>query len=202
MPTNPNGIKLFVLWAEQHKARWHQGTIRVCTPSNLSTELVSPKGTSECCLFTVPFLRQPNQFRMLHFILPKWLEWQAINRGFIPEKRAWERVVTETEGSRGINDPSSYPGSKIRKRKNTCEASWLGWIHFKTHTQNWRVKNADCSSRGPGFNSQHPHGGSQTSVTPVPENPTPSRDTPFCPLWAPGTHVIHRHVCKTPIHIR
>jgi hypothetical protein len=30
------------------------------------------------------------------------------------------------------------------------------------------------SSRGPRFNSQHPHGGSPLSVTPAPENPTPS----------------------------
>jgi hypothetical protein len=26
------------------------------------------------------------------------------------------------------------------------------------------VKSTDCSSRGPEFNSQHPHGGSQPSV--------------------------------------
>ena len=34
--------------------------------------------------------------------------------------------------------------------------------------QGWRdgsvVKSSDCSSRGPKFNSQHPHGGSQPSV--------------------------------------
>ena len=30
------------------------------------------------------------------------------------------------------------------------------------------------SSRGPGVSFQHPHGGSQLSVTPVPEDPTPS----------------------------
>jgi len=27
------------------------------------------------------------------------------------------------------------------------------------------VKRTDCSSKGPGFNSQHPHGCSQLSVT-------------------------------------
>jgi hypothetical protein len=51
------------------------------------------------------------------------------------------------------------------------------------HDQNvlyggWRdgseVKNTDYSSRGPGFNSQHPHGSSQLSVTPVPGDLTPS----------------------------
>jgi hypothetical protein len=30
------------------------------------------------------------------------------------------------------------------------------------------VKSTDCSSRGPGFNSQYVHGGSQLSVTPFP----------------------------------
>jgi hypothetical protein len=40
------------------------------------------------------------------------------------------------------------------------------------------VKTTDCSSKGPEFNSQHPHG--NTTVTPVPEDPTPS----------------HRHTCR------
>ena len=30
------------------------------------------------------------------------------------------------------------------------------------------VKSPGCSSRGPGFDSQHPHGGSQLSMTPFP----------------------------------
>jgi hypothetical protein len=38
----------------------------------------------------------------------------------------------------------------------------------KTSGEGWRdgsaVKSTDCSSRGPEFNSQQPHGGSQTSV--------------------------------------
>jgi hypothetical protein len=36
------------------------------------------------------------------------------------------------------------------------------------------VKSTGCPSRGPGFNSQHPHGGSQVSVSPVPGDLTPS----------------------------
>ena len=40
----------------------------------------------------------------------------------------------------------------------------------------WRdgsgVKSPGCSSTGPGFNSQHPHGSSELSVTPFPGNPT------------------------------
>jgi hypothetical protein len=42
----------------------------------------------------------------------------------------------------------------------------------------WRdglaVKSTGCSSRGPGFKSQHPYGTSQLSITPVLEVPTPS----------------------------
>jgi hypothetical protein len=38
----------------------------------------------------------------------------------------------------------------------------------------------DCSSKGSGFNSQHPHGSSQLSITPVPRDPIP----------------FHRHACR------
>jgi hypothetical protein len=36
------------------------------------------------------------------------------------------------------------------------------------------VKSTDCSSGGPRFNSQQPHGNLQLSVTPVPGDPMPS----------------------------
>ena len=49
---------------------------------------------------------------------------------------------------------------------------------YKIGTQGWRdgsvVKSTGCSSRGPQFNSQHPHGSSQLSVTPASGDPTPS----------------------------
>ena len=42
----------------------------------------------------------------------------------------------------------------------------------------WRddsaVRSTGCSSRGPGFNSQNPHGGSQLSVAPIPGDQAPS----------------------------
>ena len=45
------------------------------------------------------------------------------------------------------------------------------------------VKSTYCSSRGPGFNSQHPHGSSQLSVTPVSDTLT-------------QTHMqAHKHQC-------
>ena len=40
-------------------------------------------------------------------------------------------------------------------------------LNLKIATKGWRyasVKSTDCSSRGPEFNSQQPHGGSQPSV--------------------------------------
>jgi len=42
------------------------------------------------------------------------------------------------------------------------------------------VKSSGCSSRGPGFNLQHPHGSSLRFVNPVPGGLTPS----------------HRHTCR------
>ena len=54
--------------------------------------------------------------------------------------------------------------------------------------RDWRavseVKSTGCSSKGPGFHSQHPHNSSQLSVTPVPRNSTLS----------------YRHTCKHNIH--
>ena len=41
-------------------------------------------------------------------------------------------------------------------------------MYLKTNNKGWRdgsvVKSTDCSSRGSEFNSQQPHGGSQSSV--------------------------------------
>jgi hypothetical protein len=37
------------------------------------------------------------------------------------------------------------------------------------------VKFTDCFSRGPEFNSQHPHNDLKLSITPVLGNPTPSQ---------------------------
>ena len=47
------------------------------------------------------------------------------------------------------------------------------------------VKNTGCSSRGPEFDSQHPYGGSQSSLTPGPGDPTLLSD--LCG----HTHVAH-----------
>jgi hypothetical protein len=57
--------------------------------------------------------------------------------------------------------------------------------YFKTNrTWDPAVNITGCSSRGPRFNSQHPHGSSQLTVTPALEDLTPS----------------HIHVVKSPKH--
>jgi hypothetical protein len=59
------------------------------------------------------------------------------------------------------------------------------------------LKSISCSSRGPGFNSQNPHGNSQLSVTPVPRNPTPSyRRSCVCVCVCVCAYIV-----KTPIYI-
>jgi len=57
-----------------------------------------------------------------------------------------------------------YPGQSLSTRDlKTCLHS-----NIIPPTRGWRdgsvVKSTDCSSRGPEFNSQQPHGGSQPSV--------------------------------------
>ena len=55
--------------------------------------------------------------------------------------------------------------SKMRKGSELILKSYIigGWGDGSV------VKSTDCSSRGPGFDSQHPHCGSHTYVTPHPK---------------------------------
>jgi hypothetical protein len=52
-------------------------------------------------------------------------------------------------------------------------------LYLKSGYGGWRdssvIKSTNCSSRGPGFDSQQPHGSSHLSVTPVAGNLTPSQ---------------------------
>jgi hypothetical protein len=52
---------------------------------------------------------------------------------------------------------------------------------FKTNSRGWRsgseVKSTGYSSKGPGFNSQHPHDSSHLSVTPASHRHTCRQDT-------------------------
>jgi hypothetical protein len=47
-------------------------------------------------------------------------------------------------------------------------------LKIRKHGAREMVEYIICSSRGPGFNSQHPYSSSQLSVTPIPVNPIPS----------------------------
>lgn len=58
------------------------------------------------------------------------------------------------------------------------------------------MKCTGCSSKGSGFNSLHPHGGSQLSVVQVTRDSMPSSV-----LSGHYTHVLHRYTCKQNTYI-
>lgn len=68
-------------------------------------------------------------------------------------------------------------------------------LHWELNLEAWRdgsaVMNTGCSSRGPGFNPQHPHDGSQPPVTPAAGDLTPSSS-----LQGYHTHRMYRHTCR------
>ena len=59
----------------------------------------------------------------------------------------------------------------------------------------WVIKSTSCSCRQPGFNSQHPYGGLQPSLTPVLADPVSSSGS-----QVPGTHVVHTYTCTQSTH--
>jgi hypothetical protein len=70
-------------------------------------------------------------------------------------------------------------GDKPSRRHITCQhwviSSYKMWSKFERWgcKDGLAVKSTCCSSRGPRFNSQPPHDGSQPLVTPGPEDPVP-----------------------------
>ena len=84
-------------------------------------------------------------------------------------------------------------GSEVSQ--TSLKLSMLSKMTLKFWSRDWRddstVKNTDCFSRGPGFNSQHPHGNPQLSVTPV-----PAYLTTLSGLHEYCIHVVHRHTCR------
>jgi hypothetical protein len=65
------------------------------------------------------------------------------------------------------------PMSRVLSEERLVE----GWRHGSV------VKSTDCSSRGPEFKSQQPHGGSQPSVT-----------RPDSLLWCLKTATVYLHI--------
>jgi hypothetical protein len=75
--------------------------------------------------------------------------WEAEAGGFLSSKPAWS-----TEDVPG--QPGLHRETLSRKKKKVGGGGWRdGSV----------VKSTDCSSEGPEFKSQQPHGGSQPSVT-------------------------------------
>lgn len=68
---------------------------------------------------------------------------------------------------------------------------------LKVYNWNWTSRSVlgstVCCSRGPGFNSQHPHGNKQLLVTPVPGEPTPSFGTAY--MWFTDIHTGITSIC-------
>ena len=60
-------------------------------------------------------------------------------------------------------------------------------MHNRGYKDGPMVKSTGCSSRGPGSNSQHPHG---SSLTPTPSDP---------PLTS-NTHILHKLTCRQSTH--
>lgn len=84
---------------------------------------------------------------------------------------------------------SSSPSTTTKQNKNLLIEYWRDGS---------TVKSTDYSFRGPGVNPWHPHVGWQPSIT----FSSRGSDTCFWPLWTPGIHIMHRHTCKTLIHIK
>jgi hypothetical protein len=62
------------------------------------------------------------------------------------------------------------------------------------------AKSTSCSSRGPGFSSQHPHGGSQLFITPVQGDLMPFKDTRHMHTSRQNTHT-HKINTHTHTHL-
>ena len=86
-------------------------------------------------------------------------------------KSLWRNAVVESEYF--PNSECFYTGLLV-KVKMTFKLMLL--LLKKVMLGDWRDGSVvkSCSSRGPGFNSQHPHGSSQLSVAPIPGDLTPS----------------------------
>ena len=87
----------------------------------------------------------------------------------------------ESEASQGSTRPYLKSESQTENRKERTRAREVAQ----------RLRALACSFKGPRFNSKHPHGGSQLSVTPVPGHLMSSLTSEciYC------THMMHRYKC-------
>ena len=107
---------------------------------------------------------------------------------FIYDGMSWVSIAKHSKAADQYHDPSFL---------------WAGidFIGLRSLGSGWRgdpeFNSIDCSTREPGFNSQHPRGSSQSSVIPVSEDLTC-----FWSLWTPDIHMMHSHICRQiSVHI-
>jgi hypothetical protein len=85
-----------------------------------------------------------------------------VAHAFNPNTQEAEQVDFWVLGQPGLQ-------SEFQDSQGYTEKPCLEKQNFKKKISGWRdgsgVKNTDCSSEGPEFKSQQPHGGSQPSVT-------------------------------------
>jgi hypothetical protein len=125
----------------------------------------------------------------------RWLSGQALGEDWssVFSIHIWQFITAFSSSYRR----SSVLFWSLQLPKSICTYPYIDkYIKLKVNIKNilvrggWRddsmAKSSGCSSRGPRFNSQHPHGSSKLSATPIPGNLTPS----------------HRHTGKTSMHIK
>lgn len=106
----------------------------------------------------------------------------------------------------GVSDKTSgQHGTEVLAIYNWCHTSVL--YPRSTHNcvykgpsgeagKRAQVKNTGCSCREPGFNSQHPYGGSQLPLIPIPRDPMPSSlEIWWVDKWAGKIPILTRKNC-------
>ena len=74
-------------------------------------------------------------------------------------------LQSEFQDSQGYTDkPCLEKKKKKKKQNNNNNKTSFKWLDMAGAEYSSAVKSTDCSSRGPEFNSQQPHSGSQPSV--------------------------------------
>ena len=97
----------------------------------------------------------------------------------------WRRTLHAMEGNVSVETGCSSFLHSVCKHRSVSEG-WRNGSGFKS---------TGCSCRGPGFDSQHPHGSSQVCASPVPGDLMPSSG-----LHRPCRHRVYRHTCRQNTH--
>jgi hypothetical protein len=86
---------------------------------------------------------------------------RATQRNPVSKKQKQKTKQNKQTNTQKTNKQKTQPSPQANKNQSTKQV--------KAMRKGWRdgsvVKSTDCSSKGPEFKSQQPHGGSQPSVT-------------------------------------